>query len=153
MNDKILTMALMLFFIMIGINAFLYMASSNLYEENGTQLNIYYGLDSGGFGQEVEDKATDISIDTDTDFSSTLPSQSQGIVAVQSNSNPVGLDYTAELTKIGIGVQLVLLKLSDMFPIMAPILNAIVFFAFAIQGIAIAYLGSILIRGILGRIT
>jgi len=153
MNDKILTMSLMLFLIMIGINAFLYMASSNLYDTSGNQLNIYYGLDSGGFGQQVQDDSEGTTIDTGVSISSSVPSQQEGMTAVETNSNPVGLNYMAEIQKIGIGVQLVMLKLSNLFPILSPIINAIVFFAFAIQGFAVAYLGSILIRGVLGRIT
>jgi len=153
MNDKILSIAFMLTFIMIGINAFLYMGSTNLYDEEGNQLNIYYGLDTGGFGTQVQTKAEDIEIGTDLETSSTVPSQQQGIVIAKTNNEPTGLSYTNELAKLGIGVQLVMLKLSDLFPIMSPILNGIVIFAFAVQGLAIAYLTSILVRGILGRIT
>lgn len=152
MNDKILTMALMLFFIMIGINAFLFMASTNLYDESGNQLNIYYGLENQSMGGDLEDKANATTISTDVSLSSTAPSTLQGLAIVNTNEVPSGISYTTELIKLGIGVQLVMLKLSDLFPIIAPIINAIVFFAFAIQGFAVAYLGSIMIRGILGRI-
>jgi hypothetical protein len=152
MNDKILTMALMLTFIMIGINAFLFMASSNLYDEQGNQLSIYYGLDSGGFGQQIQTDAENIDIDTGVSISSSAPSTIQGITAVTREDNPVGLSYGQDLQKLGIGVQLVMLKFSDLFPMLSPIVNAIVFFAFAVQGFALAYLGSVLIRGILGRI-
>jgi len=151
MNDKVLTWAIMLTVIMIGINSFLYMGSANLYDSDGHPMNIYYGLDN--YSSNIETKAEGITIDTDTSFSSSLPSQTQGIVAVESGGNPVGLDYTAEFQKLGIGVQLVMLKLGTMFPIISPITGAIVAMAFLIQGLAIAYLGSILIRGILGRIT
>ena len=151
MNDKVLTMAFMMFFVMIGINAFLFMASTNLYDASGHQLNIYYGIDD--YGADIKTNTENISIDTDTQFSSSIPSQQQGITAVQRETDPIGLAATSDLAKIGIGVQLVLLKLSTMFPILSPITTAIIVFAFAIQGFAIAYLGSILIRGILGRIT
>lgn len=151
MNDKVLTMAFMLFFTMIGVNAFLYMASTNMYDTSGNQLNIYYGLDD--FGNQIQTDAQNIDIDTDTGFSSSLPSSQEGITAVERGTDPVGLAVTNDLAKIGIGVQLVLLKLQSLFPIITPITTAIIVFAFAIQGFAIAYLGSILIRGILGRIT
>lgn len=153
MNDKVLTMALMLFMIMIGINAFLYMASTNLYNENGLPLNIYYGMDEGAFGSQVQTNAEGIEISTDVEMSSTTPSQTQGFTPATVSENPVGAVYGNELAKIGIGVQLVMLKLSSMFPIIAPILNAITFLAFAIQGFAMAYLFSILVRGIFGRLT
>lgn len=151
MNDKILSMAFMLFFIMIGINAFLYMASTNLYTTNGEKLNIYYGMDD--YANSIINDTQETEIGTSTDFSSDVPSQTQGITAVTRDTTPVGVAATNDLTKIGIGVQLVLLKLSTMFPILTPITTAIIAFAFAIQGFAVAYLGSILIRGILGRIT
>jgi hypothetical protein len=153
MNDKVLTMALMLFMIMIGINAFLYMGSTNLYNENGEPLNIYYGMDEGAFGSQVQTNAEDIEINTDVEMSSTTPSTTQGFTPATVSDNPVGAVYGNELAKLGIGVQLVMLKLSSMFPIIAPILNAITFLAFAIQGFAIAYLFSILVRGIFGRLT
>lgn len=149
MNDKILTMAFMLSLVMLGVNGFLLMASENLYDQNGNQLDIYYGMDDS----VVETNVEGITIDAGVSISSELPSQSQGITVVKRNDNPVGLDYMSYLTKIGIGVQLVMLRFSEMFPVLSPIVNAVVFFAFAIQGLAIAYLGSILIRGVLGRIT
>jgi hypothetical protein len=153
MNDKVLTMGLMLFMIMIGINAFLYMASTNLYNENGLPLNIYYGMDEGAFGSQVQNTAEGIEISTDVEMSSTTPSTTQGFTPATVSENPVGVVYGNELAKLGIGVQLVMLKLSSMFPIIAPILNAITFLAFAIQGFAMAYLFSILVRGIFGRLT
>ena len=153
MNDKLLTMALMLTLIMIGINAFLFMASTNMYDSTGNKLNIYYGMDSGAFGETIISDNNSITIDSGVSISSTAPGSSEGITVVKRNDNPIGLEATQDLTKLGIGVQLVMLKLSDLFPILSPILNAISILAFAIQGFAAAYLGSIMIRGILGRIT
>jgi hypothetical protein len=153
MNDKVLTMALMLFMIMIGINAFLYMGSTNLYNENGLPLNIYYGMDEGAFGSQVQTTAEGIEISTDVEMSSTTPSTTQGFTPATVSDNPVGVVYGNELAKLGIGVQLVMLKLGSMFPIISPILNAITFLAFVIQGFAMAYLFSILVRGIFGRLT
>jgi len=153
MNDKILTMALMLTLIMIGINAFLFMASSNMYDESGNKLNIYYGMDTGAFGEQIISDNNNITIDSGVSMSSTAPSTSTGVTVVQRNDTPIGVEATQDLTKLGIGVQLVMLKLGDLFPILSPILNAISILAFAIQGFAVAYLGSIMIRGILGRVT
>jgi len=153
MNDKVLTMATLLFFIMIGINGFLYMASSNLYNEDGSSLNIYYGLDEGGFGEEIKTNAENTEITVDPSLSSELPSQQQGLVIGKTNDVPAGLNVFNEFAKLGVGVQLVMLKLSNMFPIMAPIINAIVFFAFALEMFVVAYGTSILVRGILGRLT
>jgi hypothetical protein len=153
MNDKVLTMALMLFMIMIGINAFLYMGSTNLYNENSLPLNIYYGMDEGAFGSQVQTTAEGIEISTDVEMSSTTPSTTQGFTPATVSDNPVGVVYGNELAKLGIGVQLVMLKLGSMFPIISPILNAITFLAFVIQGFAMAYLFSILVRGIFGRLT
>ena len=153
MNDKILTWALMLTVIMIGINAFLLMASTNLYDASGNPLNIYYGLDSGAYGSQIQTDAQNITIDSGVSISSELPSQQQGLVVSTRDDVPTGMSYANDLAKLGVGVQLVMLKFSEMFPVLSPIVNAIVFFAFAIQGLAIAYLTSLLIRGILGRVT
>jgi len=151
MNDKLLTIAFMLTLVMLGVNGFLLMASQNLYDQNGNQLNIYYGMDASATSAETNAEAIDI--DAGVSISSEVPSQQQGITVVSKDSNPVGLDYMNDLTKLGIGVQLVMLKFSEMFPVLTPIVNAVVAFAFLIQGLAIAYLGSILVRGVLGRIT
>jgi len=97
MNDKVLTMALMLFMIMIGINAFLYMGSTNLYNENGEPLNIYYGMDEGAFGSQVQTNAEDIEINTDVEMSSTTPSTTQGFTPATVSDNPVGAVYGNEL--------------------------------------------------------
>jgi len=153
MNDKILTWAIMLTVVMIGINAFLFMASTNLYDEQGQPLNLYYGLDTGGFGSTIQTDSEGISIDSGVSISSSAPSTIQGVTAVTRNDDLIGISYGQDLLKLGAGVQLIMLRLSELFPIIAPILNAIVFLAFAIQGFAVAYLGSIMIRGILGRIT
>lgn len=152
MNDKILTIAFMLFFLMIGINAFLYMASTNLYDSEGNKLNIYYGLDDDGFGSDLVDTADATEIDAGVGFSSTVPSQQQGLIVGKTNDDPTGLSAFNEFYKLGAGVQLVLLKFSVMFPIIAPITTGIATFAFALQFFVIAYGLSILIRGILGRI-
>lgn len=151
MNDKLLTIAFMLTLVMLGVNGFLLMASENLYDQEGNQLNIYYGMDASATAAETDAEAIDI--DAGVSISSEVPSQQQGITVVTRDSNPVGLDYMSDLVKLGVGVQLVMLRFSEMFPVLTPIVNAVVAFAFLVQGLAIAYLGSILIRGVLGRVT
>jgi len=153
MNDKILTIAMFLFFIMIGINAFLYTMSFSLYHENGDRLNIYYGLDEGGFGKELQTNAENTTIGTDVSISSTIPSQQQGLVIGKTNGVPAGLNVFNEFAKIGVGVQLIMFKFSDMFPSISPIFMGIVFFVSAIQMFVVAYGTSILARGILARLT
>lgn len=153
MNDKILTIALMLTLVMIGVNAFLYMASTNLYDTNGNQLNIYYGLDEGAYGSQVQTNAQNIDIGSGVSISSDVPSQQEGFTPATIASNPVGSFYGNDLQKLGLGVQLVMLKFSEMFPVLTAIVNAIVLFTFLIQGLAVAYVFSILVRGIFGRLT
>jgi len=149
MIEKAVSIAIMLTFIMFGINAMLSMGSS-LYNENGNQLNIYYGLDAQN--QSFIDKANDIEIDSGVDFSSTAPSQQQGFTPIKSNDNPVGLDWGAELLKLSIGLQLVLFKFSQLFPIIAPITLGLVALVSAIQGFAMAYIGGQIVRAIVGRV-
>ena len=152
MIEKAVSIAMMLTFIMIGINAMLYMGSVNLYDQEGYPLNLYYGLDSGGYGSQMSDKAQSIEISTDPSFSSTAPSQQQGFTPITSSDNPVGMDWGAEFLKLGFGVQLVLLKFSELFPILAPITGGLGILAFAIQGFAMAYVGGSIGRAIVGRV-
>jgi len=46
-----------------------------------------------------------------------------------------------------------MLKFSEMFPVLSPIINVFVLFAAALKTFVTAYLTSLLVRGILGRIT
>lgn len=149
MNDKILTIGMFTFFILIGINGFLLMGA-NLYDSNGNNLDIFYGMTNSGLSQNISDK--DITVATDLDASSTTPSSSQGFTPVTIDENPAGLDIISQMAIMVAGTQLIMLKFSEMFPILAPITNAIVFLITAIQLLVVAYIGSILVRSIVGRI-
>lgn len=149
MNDKILTIGMFTFFILIGINGFLLMGA-NLYDSNGNNLDIFYGMTNSGLSQDISDK--DITVATDLDASSTTPSSSQGFTPVTIDENPAGLDIISQMAIMVAGTQLIMLKFSEMFPILAPITNAIVFLITAIQLLVVAYIGSILVRSIVGRI-
>jgi len=160
MIEKAVAIALLLGFIMIGINGMLYMGSTALFADytdaagNRMPLNLYYGLDSGGYGSQLETKANCIDIGTEPSFSSTVPSQTQGFTPItnECEEEPIGINYAAEFMKIGFGTSLVISRFSEMFPLMAPIVNAIVLFTMAIQGFAMAYLGGTAVRGLFGRI-
>ena len=153
MNDKVLTIAIMLSFVLIGVNGFLLMASENLYDTQGQPLQIYYGMETGGYGDQVRTDADGIEIGSDVSISSDLPSQQQGLIIAQRDNTPLGLAATTDLAKIVFGVELVMLKFSEMFPVLSPIINVFVLFAAALKTFVTAYLTSLLVRGILGRIT
>lgn len=152
MIEKAMSIAMFLFFIMIGINGFLYMASSTFYTESGVPMDMYYGLDTGGFGSDLDDKAKSIEISPDIGLSSSAPSQTQGFVPIQSSDKPVALDWASEFMKLGFGASLVLFRFSQLFPLIAPIINAIATLTFVIQGFGMAYIGGSLGRSLVGRL-
>jgi hypothetical protein len=149
MNDKIMTMGIFVFFIMIGINGFLLMAA-NLYDQDGNTLDLFYGLTSSGLSGNIEDKT--IAVSTELNSSSTTPSTSQGFTPITIDDNPSGLNVLSQMAIMVAGVQLIMLKFSELFPIIAPITTAIVFFITAIQLLVAGYVGSILVRAIFGRV-
>lgn len=154
MNDKMLTMSLFLVLIMIGVNAFLLMAATNLYDNNGNEIAIFYGLDNGALGSQLQDDAAGITVSTGSDFSSTAPVVNATIdPPIKSGGNPIGLEFTQYFTIMVAGLELVMLKFSSLFPILAPIINALVFFAAALKIFAMAFLGSQLVRAIVGRVS
>jgi len=97
MNDKVLTIAIMLSFVLIGVNGFLLMASENLYDTQGQPLQIYYGMETGGYGDQVRTDADGIEIGSDVSISSDLPSQQQGLIIAQRDNTPLGLAATTDL--------------------------------------------------------
>lgn len=149
MNDKVLTMGILMFFLMIGVNGFLLMAA-NLYDGNGNTLDMFYGLSSNNLSQGIADD--DLEVTTSVSASSTTPSSSQGFTPVTINDEPAGLNPLNQMAVMVAGVQLVMLKFGDLFPIISPITGAVVFFVTAIQLLVGAYLGGQLVRSIFGRI-
>lgn len=149
MNDKVLTMGIMIFFLMIGVNGFLLMGS-NLLDQEGNSLDMFYGLSTSGLGSDIQN--ADLEITTDVTASTDLPSSNQGFTPITIDSQPAGLNPLNQMIVMVAGVQLVMLKFSELFPIIAPITNSIVFFVTAIQLFVGAYLGGQLVRSIFGRV-
>jgi len=150
MNDAVLSKAMTLFFILIGINAFLVMGSA-LYDTTGHQLDLFYGLSSGELGSGIEDEADAIDVSTGLSFNSESPSQNQGSTPFTIFGIPIGIEFWNYIVIMALGVELVMLKFAVMFPIIAPITGAISFFGFALKIFVGAYLGSQLARAIVGR--
>lgn len=149
MNDKIMSIGMFLFFILIGINGFLLMGA-NLYDSEGNNLDLFYGMTSSGLSGNIADK--DIGVSATLDSSSTTPSTTQGFTPVKIDDQPAGLDLLSQMTIMVAGTQLIMLKFSELFPIISPITNAIVFLVTAIQLLVVGYLGSMLVRSIFGRV-
>jgi len=150
MNDAILNKAMTLFLILIGINAFLVMGSA-LYDTDGNSLNLFYGLESGNLGSQIETESDSINVSTDLSMSSTSPSTDQGSTPFTVAGIPIGINFWNYIIIMALGVELIMLKFALMFPIIAPITGAISFFGFAIKIFVGAYLGSQLARAIVGR--
>jgi len=152
MNDKMLTIAMRLLLVMIGINAFLLMGDA-LLDQSGARLDIFYGLEDNSLGSNLSSQSDSIQINTDLEASSTSPTGFQGFTPITNNDNPIGLDFLRYPAIMVAGIELVMLKFSALFPIIAPITTAIALFAAMLKIMVASYFGSMLVRGIVGRIT
>lgn len=152
MNDKILGMACLFFFVMIGINGFLLYAAQ-LQDPEGNTMNLFYGMSTSGLSGDVTTTANTITVDPGTSDSSTAPANEQGFPIINVNSKPAGLSAPDQFVIMVAGTQLVMGKFSEMYPPMAPIFNILIFVATALQVFVAIYLGSVLARALVARVS
>lgn len=153
MNEKIMNIGFFIFFIMIGINGFI-VTMGTLVDTNGTPMSEITGLNGiNALGSDINSSANNVTTNVTTGSSPTVSGDQEGFTPFNINNEPAGLNALDAVTAGVLGTQIFLLRFSepDMFPFLAPILYAVVFFVTAVQLLIIAYLGSVLVRAIFGR--
>jgi hypothetical protein len=153
LNEKWFNYAIVLTVIMVFVNAFITVGagqpnadgSLNLYLLNSTNNTLSYNSLKN---------SSDFDFNSAYYDSSSSPTNEQGLTPVTrpSDSVPVGLNAFDAAVTMAVGVELVMLTLAAIFWPVAALFYAVAGVAFFIKAIVVAYLGSILIRSILGRI-
>ena len=153
MNDKVVNMAIMLFFIMIGVNGFL-AYTLQLQDVEGNSFSEFVGLTTDGLSYaSIEAEGDGVEFDTPSTegLSSTDPSSEQGLVTPQNSSgNPMAFSAWNFAVIMTLGVELVMLKFSAMFPFLAPLTGAVIASAIALKVFFAAFI-ALNIRSFLGR--
>lgn len=153
MNEKIVNIAIFLFFIMLGINGFL-AYTMQLQLEDGSSFNEFYGLTNSGLSKNtIETEGDGITFVTSSTegISSTDPSTEQGVVTPQNDAGtPAAFSAWNFAVVMAIGVELVMGKFAAMFPFLAPITTAVTAFAIALKVFFAGFI-ALNIRSFLGR--
>jgi len=153
MNEKWFNYAIALTIVMIFVNAFITMGAAQP-NQNGVYSSLLMGNQNDSLTYSTMKTNSEFSLNARTTDTSQSPTEEQGFTPVTRtiDDNPVGFNSFDAAITMTLGVELVMLTLANIFSPVAPIflgLTAIVFF---IKAIAIAWLGSIAIRSIFGRI-
>lgn len=138
---------------MIFVNAFITIGatqpnadgSSNLYLINNVNNNFSYSNQKTDSNFYVTAPTTD---------SSQSPTNEQGFIPIKRtiDDNPVGFNGFDAAITMALGVEMVMLTLSEIFAPIGALFLAFAAVAFFIKAIAVAWLGSLVIRAIFGRI-
>lgn len=140
---------------MIFVNAFITVGAS-MVDDTGKSIiyltNPNEKLNYEYQKQHAEFYMTDCS---NSQNSSTAPADSQGCIPIKSTETdlPMSFEAVSMLPLMAAGVQIIMLNLATIFWPVAPILWAIAAVCTLIQLIAVAWVSSLLIRGILGRLS
>lgn len=148
MNDKLLTMAFMVTFIAIGINGFLVMGSQFV-DQEGNTIPAFTNLTNNAI-TDLQNESYDINAPTSN--SSDAPADAEGFTPITVGGQIAGLQPLQYLEIGVLGIQNVLLWFGGTFPMFVPITTAILVFVTVMQMIAVAYIGSVLVRSIFGRV-
>lgn len=156
MNEKWFNYAISLTIMMIFVNAFITIGasqlnadgSSNLFLMNSTNNALTYSNQKSN----SDFYTTDCSNGTN---SSQSPTDAQGCVPIKRtiDDNPVSFNSFDAAVIMVFGIELVMTQLSQIFWPVAPLFMGIAAIAFFIKSIAMAWLSSIVIRAILGRLS
>lgn len=148
MNEKIMNIGFFIFFIMIGINGFIVMTGTLVDTEGNlmTQKTGWSGITA--LGSDINASAN--TIDFDPDAGAGAEATDDSLPPFQINEKPAGLTAYDAVTAGLIGTQIYLVRFSELFPFLEPLIYAVIFFVTAIQLLVVAYLGSITLRTIFG---
>jgi len=158
-TEKIMPIAMFLFFIMIGVNAFI-ISVGELQDGTGQALNKQIGTGTTQLGSDIKNQADNTepgspagstpTNSTDTGFF-TFITQPFWDNVVQPVSNFIGIDNVNLIDNAVNGLDKIMYKYIDWFPFLAPIFYAVIFFAAGIKILVFGYAGTILVRAIVGR--
>ena len=153
MNEKWFNYAISLTIVMILVNAFITIGATQPNADGSSNLYLVNNVNNA-FSYSNQSESGDFYLESPSTDSSQSPTNEQGFTPVKRtiDDNPVGFTgFDAALT-MTLGVELVMLTLAAIFVPVAPLFLAFTAIAFFIKAIAIAWLGSLVIRAIFGRV-
>ena len=151
MNEKWMNYGIIITLLMLFTNAFILVAASQP-DQNNQFSAVLFGATNNNM--EYSNISTDYSYTySESGDSSQTPTNEQGFTPITNTSTgtPAGLDALSIVLLGSIGLELQLIQLALIFPFISPIFYAIISFALIIKAIVVAYLGSVLVRAIVGR--
>jgi uncharacterized membrane protein YuzA (DUF378 family) len=139
MIERLVFIATMFFFVMIGVNGFLMMANT-LPAANGTPLNLFTGtstLDGNNFFNQTGN----INVDANAaqGLSTSGPGTASGIPLMNYASNPVGFLGLDWIKQALFGANMVGLRMAAEVPIASPLIYILVGIASALQAFFFMY--------------
>lgn len=153
MNEKWFNYAVAMTILMIFVNAFITIGASQLNADGSSNLYLVNNVNNA-FSYSNQKSNSTFYIGTSTGDSSQSPTNEQGFTPIKRSidDNPVGFNGFDAAITMALGVEMLMLTLSTIFSPVAPLFLAFAAIAFLIKAIAIAWLGSILVRSIFGRV-
>jgi len=153
LNEKWFNYAVVLTIMMILVNAFIAIGASQLNADGSSNLYLTSNVNNA-FSYSNQKADSNFYVEAPTTDSSQTPTNEQGFTPIKRgiDDNPVGFTSFNAGIMMALGVELVMLTLAGIFYPVAPLFLAFAAIAFFIKAIAIAWLGSVLLRPILGRV-
>lgn len=145
MNEKWFNYAISLSIIMLFANAFITIGASQL-SADGTQNTLFNASSQSDYLNQKNQSS--FYVQPSTASSSSAPTQEQGITYIKRTSDNKNYNFQAidYVVNMAVGVEVVMLQLSNIFPIVAPIFFAFAALAFLIKGVAVAWLATMAAR-------
>jgi hypothetical protein len=153
LNEKWFNYAMTLTIIMIFVNAFITIGASQP-NADGTYNLYLINSQNNAFSYQQQKNFGGFDVNSAYYDSSTSPTNEQGFTPVlrESDSAPVGLNAFDAAVTMALGIEMLMLTLANIFWPVAALFYAIAALAFFVKAIVVAYLGSVLVRSIVGRI-
>jgi len=149
MNEKWFAYAVSLSIMLIFINAFITIGASQQ-NPDGSYNVFLTGLENSNYSYQTTKSNSSFGIEATLGDSSQTPTNEQGYQPVKRTSDGKTTAFNAfdTIISMALGVELIMLTLTIIFPPVAPIFYAIAAFAFFVKAIAAAWLGSMVVRQI-----
>ncbi len=153
MNEKWFNYAISLTIVMILVNAFITIGASQPNADGTSNLYLLNNVNNA-FSYSNQKSDSNFYLDPPTSDSSQSPTNEQGFTPIKRSidDNPVGFNGFDAAITMALGIEMIMLTLSQIFLPVAPLFLAFAAIAFFIKAIAVAWLGSIVLRTIFGRV-
>lgn len=153
MDVKWFNYAVSLTILMIMVNAFITIGSAQPNAQG--KLNLFLLNNSNdAFSYSNQKTNSSFYIESAINSSSQSPTNEQNFAPIKRSidDSPVGFEGFDAAVTMAFGLELVMLSLAGVFVVVAPLFWGIAAIAFLIKSVVIAWLGSLVIRSILGKV-